>query len=332
MRKQYHFWPGENGLDAWDVDRLILLSAGLPVTEVPLDSIGEIDTDYWFFDGSDLPTVRRIVEHCRLIEDVDLSYPIILGADGRVMDGMHRVERAPSWSAGPGSPPSGHRPAGTGPPGLPARGPAVLIPGKPAVAAGQTGGPEPVAPESVGQGVEAGGLPTHEDLDLAVAGLAPATVGIPDESRPLGDRPRPVGRGRPGRPSGAPSRRSPGRNAGITADLLRPCRGPPSAPRRRGSTMGSVSTMAPAEDPGHHRSAGASLEKRLPEQRRPSAPTQVHGRAAAQVGEAAARGPPRPWPRPRRRPGRGPSRPRDRRHRSPRTRPRRRRPPSRGCS
>ena len=94
MRKQYHFWPGEDGLDAWDVDRLIRLSAGLRVTEVPLDSIGEIDTDYWFFDGSHRPTVRSIVEHCRLIEDVDPSYPIILGTDGRVMDGMHRVARA----------------------------------------------------------------------------------------------------------------------------------------------------------------------------------------------------------------------------------------------
>ena len=27
MRKQYHFWPGTSGLDAWDVDRLIRLAA-----------------------------------------------------------------------------------------------------------------------------------------------------------------------------------------------------------------------------------------------------------------------------------------------------------------
>lgn len=30
----------------------------------------------------------------RLIHDVDLSFPIILGPDGRVMDGMHRIARA----------------------------------------------------------------------------------------------------------------------------------------------------------------------------------------------------------------------------------------------
>ncbi len=26
VRKQYHFWPGAEGLDAWDVDRLVELS------------------------------------------------------------------------------------------------------------------------------------------------------------------------------------------------------------------------------------------------------------------------------------------------------------------
>ena len=31
MRKQYNFWPGPVGLDAWDVDRLIELSRDLPV-------------------------------------------------------------------------------------------------------------------------------------------------------------------------------------------------------------------------------------------------------------------------------------------------------------
>ena len=94
MRKQYHFWPGERGLDAWDVDRLIELSSALPVREVALDSIDEIDSVYWFDDQIDRPTVRRVVDHLRLIEDVDLSHPIILGVDGRVMDGMHRIAKA----------------------------------------------------------------------------------------------------------------------------------------------------------------------------------------------------------------------------------------------
>ena len=40
------------------------------------------------------PTVRRIIDHIVLIQEVDPSYPIILGSDGRVMDGMHRISRA----------------------------------------------------------------------------------------------------------------------------------------------------------------------------------------------------------------------------------------------
>ena len=30
----------------------------------------------------------------RLVQEADLSYPIILGSDERVMDGMHRIARA----------------------------------------------------------------------------------------------------------------------------------------------------------------------------------------------------------------------------------------------
>lgn len=94
VRKQYHFWPGENGLDAWDVDRLILLADNLPVAEVEVDAIAEIDTVYWFGDGFPAPTVREVVLHARLMQDADSTFPVILGPDGRVMDGMHRIARA----------------------------------------------------------------------------------------------------------------------------------------------------------------------------------------------------------------------------------------------
>lgn len=94
MRKQYHFWPAGRGFDAWDVDRLITLSRELPIERVAIDSIREIDTGYWFDGSSEQATVRKVVEHVRLINEVDPSYPIILGSDGRVMDGMHRIARA----------------------------------------------------------------------------------------------------------------------------------------------------------------------------------------------------------------------------------------------
>jgi hypothetical protein len=93
MRKQYNFRPSKNGLDAWDVEILIKASGDLPVKNVALDSISDVDTDFWFKFGP-TPTVRRIIDQIRLIQEVDLSYPIILGSDGRVMDGMHRIARA----------------------------------------------------------------------------------------------------------------------------------------------------------------------------------------------------------------------------------------------
>ena len=94
MRKQYHFWPSERGFDAWDVDRLIELSRDLPIERVPVQAISEIDTEYWFDGSAEIATVRKVVEHAKLIAEVDPSFPIILGYDGRVMDGMHRIARA----------------------------------------------------------------------------------------------------------------------------------------------------------------------------------------------------------------------------------------------
>jgi hypothetical protein len=93
VRKQSNVWPGEQGLDARDVDRLIRLSRDLPVHDVPLDEVTELDTDDWFRDGPMVPTVRRVIEHMKRTAEVDLSYPIILASSGRVMDGMHRVAR-----------------------------------------------------------------------------------------------------------------------------------------------------------------------------------------------------------------------------------------------
>jgi hypothetical protein len=93
LRKQYHFRPGPDGLRAWDVERLVALAAALPVIEVPLEEIGDLDKPYWYDHGY-VPTCRSVLEHMRLIHEVDLRFPIILSSDGGVMDGMHRVAKA----------------------------------------------------------------------------------------------------------------------------------------------------------------------------------------------------------------------------------------------
>ncbi|RBY79155.1 hypothetical protein DQ239_05720 [Blastococcus sp. TF02-09] len=94
MRKQYHLSPGGRAFDAWDVDRLIRLSADLPVVEVPVSSFRELDTPHWWMPGDAPLTVNDVITHMRLVRDVDPAYPVILGSDGRVMDGMHRIARA----------------------------------------------------------------------------------------------------------------------------------------------------------------------------------------------------------------------------------------------
>ena len=94
MRKQYHFRRSERGLLAWDVDRLVELSAGFAPIDVPLSEIGELDETFWFDHEDQKPTCRRVALHAKLMNETDLSHPIVLSQDGRVMDGMHRVCKA----------------------------------------------------------------------------------------------------------------------------------------------------------------------------------------------------------------------------------------------
>jgi len=92
VRKQYYFRQSRQGLLAWDVDRLVRLASDLPRKVIPLSAIRELDA-VWFGDDES-PTWRALIDHLRLIDEADLSYPIILSASGAVMDGMHRVAKA----------------------------------------------------------------------------------------------------------------------------------------------------------------------------------------------------------------------------------------------
>ena len=74
--------------------RLIRLARHLPVTQVPLTDIRELDEPYWFSHEGDAPPPRAPPLHGQLLDACDLRWPIILSADGGVMDGMHRVAQA----------------------------------------------------------------------------------------------------------------------------------------------------------------------------------------------------------------------------------------------
>lgn len=94
MRKQYHFQPSEKGFYAWDIDKLIEGSKDLNILETDISKIKVLDEDFWYIGKNDIPTVSSIVEHMKIINEVSLTYPIILSTDNSVMDGMHRVSKA----------------------------------------------------------------------------------------------------------------------------------------------------------------------------------------------------------------------------------------------
>lgn len=93
MRRQYYSRQVNGHELFWDVHRLIELSREFSVKEIPLTQIVELDESYWF-EANATPTCREIALHAQLIHETDLAYPIILSANGRVMDGMHRVCKA----------------------------------------------------------------------------------------------------------------------------------------------------------------------------------------------------------------------------------------------
>ena len=92
MRKQYYFRSSSRGLLAWDVDRLVDLSRNLPRKVIRLADVRDLDEPWCGED--ERPTWRAMVEHLKLIDAADLSFPIILSAAGAVMDGRHRVAKA----------------------------------------------------------------------------------------------------------------------------------------------------------------------------------------------------------------------------------------------
>jgi hypothetical protein len=77
----------------WFVERLWHLAGDLPARQVPIDQIREFDQNCWFGPSSP-PTCRAVADHVRRIMDADLRYPIILSADGALMDGGHRIAKA----------------------------------------------------------------------------------------------------------------------------------------------------------------------------------------------------------------------------------------------
>lgn len=77
----------------WLVERLWRLSTGLVVEQVPVKTFDwHFDSRCWF--GPDGLTVRELAELVRATMQADSSYPVILAAEGWIMDGRKRLCRA----------------------------------------------------------------------------------------------------------------------------------------------------------------------------------------------------------------------------------------------
>lgn len=81
------------GRYVWFAERLWRLARNLPVKNVAIESIAEFDRNCWFGDENP-PTCRAVAAHAKRIYEADLSHPIILSAEGFLMDGGHRLAKA----------------------------------------------------------------------------------------------------------------------------------------------------------------------------------------------------------------------------------------------
>ncbi len=95
MGKHSREIPG--GRAVWNEETLWQAARHLEPRLVAIDSIPEFDQNCWFRRETP-PTCRRVAEHARRIFEANLDYPVILAADGRLMDGGHRIARA--WTGG----------------------------------------------------------------------------------------------------------------------------------------------------------------------------------------------------------------------------------------
>lgn len=83
-----------DGKGEWDVFRLWGLAADLPVQELDPEAFHEWEDWGWETEMS----LGLLAEHMKRVLAADLSHPVILSAEGNLMDGNHRVVKA--WLEG----------------------------------------------------------------------------------------------------------------------------------------------------------------------------------------------------------------------------------------
>ena len=75
----------------WSAVRLWELAAELAVEAIPLDDFDWSNDNFQYTSPDDPILWRTIGNEARRILDAALRHPVILSAEGNVMDGMHRI-------------------------------------------------------------------------------------------------------------------------------------------------------------------------------------------------------------------------------------------------
>ena len=75
----------------WKARTLWKLSETMPVEHVPLESFDWQNDNFECNSLNHPPLWRDIGEQTKQILAADLQYPIVISAEGNIMDGMHRI-------------------------------------------------------------------------------------------------------------------------------------------------------------------------------------------------------------------------------------------------
>ena len=88
-----------NEQHVWHVERLWELARDLPVESVPVETLLPL-LEQTCCITPDQRSCMDMARHAKRVLEADLSYPIILSADGGLFDGSHRIAKA--WVQGLG--------------------------------------------------------------------------------------------------------------------------------------------------------------------------------------------------------------------------------------
>jgi len=75
----------------WHVPELQAAAVNIPVKIARVDQFN-LEVDAWFGEACQ-PTIANVVHHMKYIRDADLCKPLLLSAEGHVLDGLHRLAK-----------------------------------------------------------------------------------------------------------------------------------------------------------------------------------------------------------------------------------------------